>query len=240
MFAKVVKPGGKGRDQAEKPFWISYADLMTALMVLFLVVMSVTLLAVTKTVTEQDRRKSSYDAAIEALLADVQAAVDLYPGLTLDRERRVIDFGPRAEFQFRDYHLPPDKAQYLRLFVPNILNIANSARGKDLLKRIVVEGFTDETGTYLYNLNLSLQRSESVLCALLENPERDETPLSDGQRKDIRDLFLVSGFSFNSARATADESRRVEFRLELYGFGEAPAPVVSHPTQEIGKCAVSS
>jgi hypothetical protein len=34
-----------GRDEAEKPFWISFADLMTALMVLFLVVMGVALLA---------------------------------------------------------------------------------------------------------------------------------------------------------------------------------------------------
>lgn len=37
--AAVVKRGNKS--EAEKPFWISYADLMTALMVLFLVAMSV-------------------------------------------------------------------------------------------------------------------------------------------------------------------------------------------------------
>ena len=37
-----------GREDAEKPFWISFADLMTALMVLFLVAMAVALLAVTK------------------------------------------------------------------------------------------------------------------------------------------------------------------------------------------------
>ena len=60
MFAKVVKSGGKGRDQAEKPFWISYADLMTALMVLFLVVMSVALLAVTKKITDQEVAKAAY------------------------------------------------------------------------------------------------------------------------------------------------------------------------------------
>ena len=40
-----------GREDAEKPFWISFADLMTALMVLFLVAMAVALLAVTKCVT---------------------------------------------------------------------------------------------------------------------------------------------------------------------------------------------
>ena len=42
------------KDEGEKPFWISFADLMSALMVLFLVVMSVALSSVTKTVTEQE------------------------------------------------------------------------------------------------------------------------------------------------------------------------------------------
>ena len=51
MFGARVIVKRSGRDEAEKPFWISFADLMTALMVLFLVVMGVALLAVTKNVT---------------------------------------------------------------------------------------------------------------------------------------------------------------------------------------------
>jgi flagellar motor protein MotB len=42
-------------DEAEKPFWISYADLMTSLMVLFLVAMSVALIAVSKEIADQYR-----------------------------------------------------------------------------------------------------------------------------------------------------------------------------------------
>ena len=34
----------RGREEGEKPFWISFSDLMSALMVLFLVAMSVALL----------------------------------------------------------------------------------------------------------------------------------------------------------------------------------------------------
>ena len=41
MFGARVVVKRNGRDEAEKPFWISFADLMTALMVLFLVVMLV-------------------------------------------------------------------------------------------------------------------------------------------------------------------------------------------------------
>ncbi len=156
----------------------------------------------------------------------------------MDREKRVIGFGSRANFLYRDYRLPSDKAQALREFVPEVLTIANSPHGRQLLKRVVVEGFTDQNGSYLYNLNLSLQRSQSVLCALLANAEKGEIPLTDEQRKDIQDLFLVSGFSFNSARSTADDSRRVEFRLELYGFGENPPATVNRSTQDPGKCAI--
>ena len=44
------KPRSKG--DGEKPFWISFADLMTALMTLFLVVMAVSLMVVTKKIIE--------------------------------------------------------------------------------------------------------------------------------------------------------------------------------------------
>ena len=36
------------KDEGEKPFWISYADLMTACMTLFLVVMAVTIVMLQK------------------------------------------------------------------------------------------------------------------------------------------------------------------------------------------------
>ena len=39
--------------QSESPFWISFADLMSALMILFLVVMAVSLVAVTKDINEE-------------------------------------------------------------------------------------------------------------------------------------------------------------------------------------------
>ena len=56
----LIPPGRTGKapaEEAENPFWISYADLMTALMVLFLVVMAVALLAVTRTVSEREKRE---------------------------------------------------------------------------------------------------------------------------------------------------------------------------------------
>src|SRR5271168_35948 len=93
----VIKRGSK--DEAEKPFWISYADLMTALMMLFLVVMSVALLAVTKTVSEVEREKAQRERDIAKLLDEVEQAADRYPGVKVDKNEDIIDFGDKAHFE---------------------------------------------------------------------------------------------------------------------------------------------
>jgi hypothetical protein len=131
------------------------------------------------------------------------------------------------------------------------------------LKRVVVEGFTDNTGSYLYNLNLSLDRSQRVMCVLLSGeygapkssapvpstfllpgeaplqPKIIQTvkPLTPEQQTLIKQLFLVGGYSSNSLKSTDDESRRIEFRIEFYQVDDdraLPAPV----TSDTGRCVI--
>ena len=230
----VLKRGGK--DQAEKPFWISFADLMTALMILFLVVMSVALLAVTKTASEAEKKKIERDVGIEVLLAKVKKAAEQYPGVTVDSKRNVIDFGDRARFDTASHQLSADQAKLLRAFVPEILTIARDDLGKHWLKRIVVEGFADQRGTYLYNLDLSLKRSERVLCILLAPPSSSEKVMNPNELEQIRELFLVGGYSFNSAKASFEESRRIELRLEFLGNNEQRPPASEIPRGDFGPC----
>jgi flagellar motor protein MotB len=229
----VVKRGS--RDEAEKPFWISFADLMTALMVLFLVVMGVALLAVTKNVTEKEKREEQHRKDIELILDRFQTAAKRYNGIKIDRDRHVIDFGDRARFAFGKSNLAPEQEAVLRQFVPEILTLANGDLGKRVLKRVVVEGYTDRTGTYLSNLNLSLQRSERVLCSMFATA--GASLLVEDQKEDVRNLFLVGGYSFNDSKETDEESRRVEMRLEFLGVGEERAAV---PVQSgnFGDCAL--
>lgn len=230
----------RAKDEAEKPFWISFADLMTALMVLFLVVMSVALLSVTKTVSEIERIKAQRERDIDTLLEKVKQAADRYPGVTVDKNRNVIDFGDRARFETASHQLNPEQAKLLRAFVPEVLTIAQDDLGKRWLKRIVAEGFTDQRGTYLYNLNLSLQRSQRVLCVLLASPFPDEKPMSQEQLEQIRELFLVGGYSFNSAKASFEESRRIELRLEFLSIGEERPSNEGMPRDNFGPCALGN
>jgi len=226
------------RDEGEKPFWISFADLMTALMVLFLVVMSVELLRITIPLGAKEERQKQLDQNIQAILDKFETSATKFPGIRIDRDRRVIDFGERARFAFNSSTLNPGQMTVLREFVPEMLAISNDPIGVAILKRIVVEGFTDRTGTYLSNLNLSLQRSQRVLCAMFEAPQGTERPLTPVELAQVRSLFVVGGYSFNSARPTDEESRRVEMRLEFLGVDETREPISVSSEARVGVCGI--
>jgi flagellar motor protein MotB len=232
----IIRRGG--RDEGERPFWISYADMMTALMVLFLLVISVALLAVTKTLTDAEKRRATHDRDIERLLGEAEQAARAYPGVHVDPARRVVDFGDKARFDTGSSSLTQDQARLLRAFTPRLLQIADEPEGRRWLKQVVVEGFTDRHGDYLYNLDLSLRRSERVLCVLLAPPPAGETPMSEQQTLQIRRLFLVGGYSFNSQKPTDDASRRIELRLEFLGPDETPPEPAAAPGGAPGACAI--
>ena len=219
----------RGRDEAEKPFWISYADLMTALMVLFLVTMAVALVAITG-------RDGEHKKKIDACMALSVDAAARHEGVRVDIGRNVIDFGDRARFAFNSSLLSPDQEGVLRRFVPELLSMADSASCKSVLKRIVVEGYTDKTGNYLTNLNLSLMRSQRVLCAMFKAD--GPSPLTDDQKDAVRDVFLVGGFAFNSSKDTPEESRRVEMRIEFLGIDEKRREPPQGAAGGFGACAI--
>ena len=148
---------------------------------------------------------------------------------------RVVDFGDRARFESNSHKLNEAQARLLRTFVPKVLAAARDPLGEKWLKRIVVEGFADARGSYLHNLNLSLQRSERVLCVLMAGPPAADA-LSEAERLQVRDLFLVSGASFNALKESDAESRRIELRLEFRELGESRGPSRQQPLDGDARC----
>ena len=222
LFGVRLPSRRKPREEAEKPFWISFSDLMTALMVLFLVAMTVALLAVTHEISENERQKTARDEDIQKLLQRLQEVARDFPGVVV--RGPVIDFGERARFDTDSHRLSEEQARLLRTFIPKVLQLARDPLGQQWLKRVSVEGFADARGSYLHNLNLSLQRSERVLCVVLAPPGASDA-LSADDRRLVREIFLVSGASFNAPKASAEASRRIELKLEFLERGETrPSP----------------
>jgi flagellar motor protein MotB len=198
-------------------------------MVLFLVVMAVALIAITG-------RGEEHKKKIDRCMAIAVEAAKRHDGVNVDLDRSVIDFGDRARFGFNSSLLTPEQEVVLRRFVPELISMADSPICKQVLKRIVVEGYTDKTGNYLANLNLSLMRSQRVLCALFKTD--GPSPLSDSQKEAVRDVFLVGGFAFNSSKDTPEESRRVEMRIEFLGIDEKRIDPPQVASGGFGACAI--
>ena len=237
----------RARDEAEKPFWISFSDLMTALMVLFLVAMAVALMGVTQGLRKMEETRKEREDSIQSCLADI-AQIAQKPDFNGVKVRgQTIDFGTLAEFRKNGNELSAQRMAFLRAYVPEVLAVARHPSCQKWLKRFVVEGFSSQEGSYLYNLNLSLARSQRVLCVLLDASAPDAPSQADRQL--IRQLFLVGGSSFNAAILDQPEkSRRVELRLEFKELrqdcragdtaceSEAPPPI---PWDEDFKCPVA-
>jgi outer membrane protein OmpA-like peptidoglycan-associated protein len=236
MFGFKMPRRRGSKDQGEKPFWISFSDLMTALMVLFLVAMAVALMAVTQGLQQIKQTQELRDKTILACLADVEAVANLpqYDGVKVHGNS--IDFGTLVQFKDREHTFEkPADERLIRSFVPKVLEVARAQQCKEWLKRVVVEGFASNTGDYLYNLNLSYLRSQRVLCALLNSQAPDA--LSESDRSQIQTLFLVGGSSFNTAASGgAARMRRVEIKLEFRDIGTKPEAPADIPLDPGRKC----
>lgn len=229
----VLKRGAK--HEGESPFWISFSDLMSALMVLFLVVMAVTLVSVTQSIDSATRATIERSAAINRVMTMI-AQDPKSAGVGVDGQNFRIDLGKEVRFDSGSFTISTTAGQFLRSYIPVLLRAKDSDEGKKWMRSVVVEGFTDEDGTYLYNLQLSLDRSRSVVCSLFQsNGAGDE--LTPEQLRKVQELFLVGGYSFNSIKKDKAESRRVEFKIDFRGLDEkAPEASDVLKGKEFGRC----
>jgi len=249
-----MKSGSAVPEEGDKGFWIALADLMSALMVLFLVAMVASLMSLLRAPKPHPQPISSHAAsapsashdalvlqppssvpadAKQALLHELQQAAASTPEVNFDPRRLVIDFGEGARFPTNRHQLDEASVQRLREFAPRLLAVANTELGRRWVRRVVVEGFADPRGDYLYNLDLSLQRAQRVLCVLLADSPAGN-PLDAAARRDIRRIFAVGGFATNDPRGSLEASRRIELRIE---FGPAPAdPPTPAQSAPMGQC----
>ena len=187
MFGNRYSNTSRSKDEGEKPFWISFADLMTALMTLFLVVMAVSLMIVTKKINEATQAEDQRNADILNSCQNIQNSARLKDaGIEVDCKNNRINFGEAGRFAHNDYRLNEVGRNRLNTIVPIILEEANNPLGEKWFKQIVIEGFTDTDGSYLYNLNLSLRRSEWVMCTMIFLMRRHRYVLSNNTLKQKR------------------------------------------------------
>ena len=187
-------------DIEEHSYWQSYSDMMAALLLLFVLLMSSTLL-VSMQLYEQ-RAKEKEQAAKDfrgqqvllqeqqKLLDRQQEQIDQLVGILedlimnlskelsktnlnvmVDPKTGAITFDSNILFSSGSYELTEAGKAFLQDFVPVYFSALLEGDYEEYISEIIIEGHTDTDGSYMFNLELSQKRALSVSQYCLQEAE---------------------------------------------------------------------
>lgn len=214
----------------KESYWIPLADLMTVLMVIFL------FMAISYMIVMKNKQKDK-----DSIIKDFQAAkVELLQELRIQfnedfkstRWNAVLDSNnlsirfvdERILFDYNKSELKDDFKKILADFLPRYLQIILKEKYADKIAEVRIEGHTSSEGDYIYNLQLSQDRTRNVMRFLLGLPYY--TSLSQHEKDRLQYWLTANGLSFGrqldrsgreiyrtGAPADPTTCRRVEFRI---------------------------
>jgi len=209
-------------EQSNQSHWIPLADLMTGLMMVFMLLTAAFMLRVEQTTTlvvkEYEETKSDMLQALQKEFAKdlKQWNAELLGDMTI----RFND--PTVLFATGSAELKPQFKQVLKNFFPRYIELLTSDRYRAAVKEVRIEGHTsvywtketDAKTAYFLNMGLSQARTRSALEFLLSLPS-----VSKNQDWLIQHV-TANGLSSSKPITANDKSvhaqlanQRVEFRI---------------------------
>ena len=200
-------------------FSLSISDLMSGLLLIFILLLSSVLLEMTEQkenneytlsmVSEQEKAKRSIIAELSGELNEFDLEVDAKTGVVRIKESLLFEYGK--------HDVTPEGKEFLQIFIPKYSSILLSkSEIEEQIGNIIIEGHTDDIGSYNYNLNLSLMRAFSVAdyiyskgFADFEYSEIFQAKLSAIGRSYINPLVT------NDTEEHRMQNRRVEFKFSF-------------------------
>ena len=201
-------------DEPHNPFALSIGDLMAALLLIFILLLSATLLQLKERAEMAEQYKDVKKEIYEDLIKEFGNDLAVW-NATIDKRDLLIRFsGPRVEFDLGKSEIKPQFKTILSDFFPRYVRIITRPKYKNNIQEIRIEGHTDNKGGYFDNMELSQNRTRSVLSYVLNN-----TNYSFSERQWIQSNLTANGLSYskpisdNSTELGQSLNRRVEFRI---------------------------
>ena len=201
-------------EKEENAFAMSTGDLMAGLLFIFILLLTGALLQVQESREQDEKIVKRYDAIKTQLYIDLQDEFkeDLTTWrATIDSTLCVRFQEPSMLFDNNVATLKPRFKHILDSFFPRYIKVLKKPEYKDNILEIRIEGHTDSNGEYFYNMELSQNRTRTVLqyCYNLMKEEDQSWAQS---------LITANGLSYSQpilidGIEDKDLSRRVEFRV---------------------------
>lgn len=204
-------------------FWITMTDLMTGLVMVFIVMFFYTYMTSHMEMIKQNLAKENATKELKASLKaqNLNATVDAITG--------VVKISDLELFELGSYTLSEKGKAYLDKFAPAYFNsiFSNNFLNKNI-EKIIIQGHTDsqtfkgkysEDEQYMKNMELSLNRAFSVANYMSQTPYNKE----NGDK--LRKMILVEGASFSQpiildGKEDYQKSRRVELKIVMKDLGK--------------------
>ena len=165
-------------DGSRQTHWIPLADLMTGMMMIFMLITAIYISYVERTTTivldEYKDIKNDMQLALQDEFKDSfkQWDAELLGDMTIRFNN------PNVQFAVQSSTLKPEFKDILRDFFPRYMKIIRSNKFKNVVKEIRIEGHTSmfwkgassETEAYFLNMGLSQERTRSTLNFLMSLP----------------------------------------------------------------------
>jgi len=137
--------------------------------------------------------------------------------LEVDPQTGAIRIKETILFEFGKAEIKESGCKFLKLFIPKYAYILlRNPEIVEHLSQVIIEGHTDNSGTYQYNLKLSLDRANSVASYIFSS-EFEDFP----QKQKLQSFLTANGRSFvdprteNGTEEGRAQNRRVEFKFRL-------------------------
>ncbi len=205
-------------------FSLSTGDLMAALLLIFVLLLIGTMLKL------QEEFDSKSDIAERYKKLQIELYSDLYSefqsdlkvwGAEIDSNLVIRFYEPEVLFDKGKSNIKPKFKEILSNFFPRYINVLRGEKYIKHIEEIRIEGHTsiegrngmNEEQSYFYNMQLSQDRTRSVLRYCLENLDSD-IKVWTRDRATANGLSSVKPIAENETEAGRKQNRRVEFRIK--------------------------
>lgn len=227
-------------EEEETSYWLSYSDMMAALLLMFVLIISFTMLQSKAQFEEKENELIEQQEIVEEqqkIMEEQQEQLDKIIGVrsdliealknefdgtdlkvSVDSQTGAITLDSSILFDTDRYDLKSTGQAFLKEFLPRYLNVLLEPNFKEYISEIIIEGHTDIQGTYLYNLELSQERALAVATFCL----RDNNGILNAEETEtLREIVTANGRAYSDPiynddnTVNMDASRRVEFKFRL-------------------------
>ena len=199
-------------------FWVTMTDLMTALVLVFIILFFYTYMT---SFAEKIERTQEQQKAAEALKETLQKQnIDA----SINGVTGVVKISDLELFELNSYELSPKGRDYLSKFAPAYLDsLFSNEYLNENIDKIIIQGHTDsqtykgeysQDEQYMKNMDLSLKRAYSVANFMIN------TPYNKRNGDKLHKMVIVEGASYSNPIYTGGKedyakSRRVELKIVM-------------------------